>query len=275
MCVSQLLCQGLWISAAPPGCGRKRQTASGLSCWHLSAALLGLWSTGGVETEENARFAGSGHRNGRPKTEKEKKGPKAVRNGAFQKWKAVTGASAVHGPRVVKDQVPLSQRHLPVRHAEGLVSDGLGGCLCAFSVQLGQRKENLACGHACNRAKPQIWRSRHFYRKFQHQGSGSAFTSAASCLRSNSHTLARPRRLGSQTACRRCANLAVQSTSPRAGPVCNYLPSFRQTWHLTRGPSKRKLIFQVPSHRCHVSGRKGIILLLSRIFFGNSPGKFP
>ena len=31
------------------------------------------------------------------------------------------------------------------------------------------------------------------------------------------------------------------------------VPSLPRTWHLKWGPSKRSLIFQVPSHRCHVS----------------------
>ena len=39
------------------------------------------------------------------------------------------------------------------------------------------------------------------------------------------------------------------------------LPSLPLTWHLTRGPSKRKLIFQVTSYRCHVGGSKGIAML--------------
>ena len=43
------------------------------------------------------------------------------------------------------------------------------------------------------------------------------------------------------------------------------VPSLPLTWHLTGGPSKRKLIFQVPSLRCHVSGRKG-----NRNWFGSS-----
>ena len=34
------------------------------------------------------------------------------------------------------------------------------------------------------------------------------------------------------------------------------LPSLL-TWHLTGGPLMRKLIFQVPFHKCYVSGRKG------------------
>ncbi|CAJ1331674.1 unnamed protein product, partial [Effrenium voratum] len=35
------------------------------------------------------------------------------------------------------------------------------------------------------------------------------------------------------------------------------LSSLQLTWHLTEGPLKRKSIFQVPSHKCYVSGRKG------------------
>ena len=34
------------------------------------------------------------------------------------------------------------------------------------------------------------------------------------------------------------------------------LDTLSLTWHLTRG-HKRKFVFQVPSHRCCVSGRKG------------------
>ena len=34
-------------------------------------------------------------------------------------------------------------------------------------------------------------------------------------------------------------------------PRSRLLPSLLLPWHLTRGPSKRKLIFQVPSHSCH------------------------
>ena len=41
------------------------------------------------------------------------------------------------------------------------------------------------------------------------------------------------------------------------GPhVC--LQSLRPTWHLKGAPFKRKLIFQLPPHSCHVSGRKDI-----------------
>ena len=35
------------------------------------------------------------------------------------------------------------------------------------------------------------------------------------------------------------------------------LPSLPLTWHLKGDPSKRSLIFQVPSHRCHVSWLEG------------------
>ena len=35
------------------------------------------------------------------------------------------------------------------------------------------------------------------------------------------------------------------------------LPSLPLTWHLTGGPLKRKMIFQVPSSSCYVSGREG------------------
>ena len=35
------------------------------------------------------------------------------------------------------------------------------------------------------------------------------------------------------------------------------VPSLPLTWHLKGGPSKRNLIFQVPSHRCHVCWREG------------------
>ena len=36
----------------------------------------------------------------------------------------------------------------------------------------------------------------------------------------------------------------------------SWVSSLPLTWHLKGGPSKRSLIFQVPSHRCHVSWRE-------------------
>ena len=44
------------------------------------------------------------------------------------------------------------------------------------------------------------------------------------------------------------------------------VPSLSLTWHLTGGPSKRKRIFQVPSHKCHGSGRKGKYFLFQMSF---------
>ena len=40
-------------------------------------------------------------------------------------------------------------------------------------------------------------------------------------------------------------------------------PSLPLTWHLTGGPKKRKWIFQVPSHRFHVSWWEGIYRIFS------------
>ena len=40
-------------------------------------------------------------------------------------------------------------------------------------------------------------------------------------------------------------------------PPAQQVPSLPLTWHLTGGPYKRKIIFQVPFHRCYVSGREG------------------
>ena len=39
------------------------------------------------------------------------------------------------------------------------------------------------------------------------------------------------------------------------------LPSLQLTWHLTEGPFRSKLIFQVPSNRCYASGREGSVLV--------------
>ena len=47
------------------------------------------------------------------------------------------------------------------------------------------------------------------------------------------------------------------------------LPSLPLTWHLTRGPCNSKMICQVPSHRCYVSGREGICLRF--LIFSCSP----
>ena len=45
----------------------------------------------------------------------------------------------------------------------------------------------------------------------------------------------------------------------RLSGICleNQVPSLPLTWHLIGGFHKRKLIFQVLSHRCYVSGREG------------------
>ena len=41
-----------------------------------------------------------------------------------------------------------------------------------------------------------------------------------------------------------------------------YIPFLPLTWHLTGNPYKRNMIFQVPSHWCHVSGREGIYIYI-------------
>ena len=51
----------------------------------------------------------------------------------------------------------------------------------------------------------------------------------------------------------------VQNPLGGTGPGmvgCTLTPTL--PWHLTWGPYKREMIFQVPSHRCCVSGREGI-----------------
>ena len=63
----------------------------------------------------------------------------------------------------------------------------------------------------------------------------------------------------------RMAVSCFQAPPPKLAGFCffffnthqNGVPSLPLTWHLKEGPSKKSLIFQVPSHRCHVSWREG------------------
>ena len=54
----------------------------------------------------------------------------------------------------------------------------------------------------------------------------------------------------------RAATLLRKSVGQKMTLVSK-IPSLPQTWQLTGGPFKRKQFFQVPSHKCYVSGRKG------------------